>query len=314
MIFDYQKSVINYLKQFIALTFISLIALPLSLLAQADQSFDLLMLPPLIAASNSQSQPDPSVPNVKPGPMNTGVTPPLTASESLTIKENNALVENLDIDGCIKVEANNVTIRNVRIDCSGLYGINIVSGYIGTLIEDVEILGMQSSGILGSEFTLRRANIHDSGGDAIKPTRNALIEDSWFHRLGYITDSHSDGVQMVSGENVTMRGNNFDMPYDLEGFTNSQCMIIQTNNGPIDNILIEGNWLNGGGYCVQINDKGNGYGGPTNVRIINNKFGRDCQFGILRFRDSSPTLSGNVWEQTGEPIGDDFTTCNNDFE
>lgn len=282
------------------------------LAAREDHDLELLVLPAMIAASQPSSI---QTLQLKPGPTNTGVRASLSQSGSIDVTSDGAVIENLDIDGCIKVEANNVTIRNVRITCSNFYGINIVSGYTGTLIEDVEISGMRSSGVLGSDFILRRANIHDSGSDAVKPYRNVLIESSWFHRLGYIEDSHSDGVQMVTGENVTMRGNNFDMPYDLAGFTNSQCMIIQTNNGPIDNILIEGNWLNGGGYCVQINDKGNGYGGPTNVRIINNKFGRDCQFGILRFNNSSPSLSGNSWEQTGEPIdGTDWTLCNNDLE
>ncbi|MBX2849586.1 MAG: right-handed parallel beta-helix repeat-containing protein [Acidiferrobacterales bacterium] len=279
--------------------------------AQEDQDFDLLVVPAFIAAiqpSSSGASP------IIPGPNNTGITLPLTASDSITVSIDATLIENLDIKGCVNVRANNVVIRNVRINCSSFYGINISSGYTGTLIEDVEIFGMLSAGILGSDFIVRRANIHDSGSDAVKPYRNAVIESSWFHRLGTIVGSHSDGVQMVSGGNVTIRGNNIDMPYDLAGFTNSQCMIIQTNNGPIDDVLIEGNWLNGGGYCVQINDQAKGYGAPTNVRIIDNKFGRDCQFGILRFRDSAPLLSGNVWRESDESIdGTDWTVCYNDL-
>ena len=293
--------------------FLAGLVLAQNLAAQQDQDFDLVVLPAIIAATLFESEQLPTSANPKPGPSNTGITQPLTPSDSILVKVDGDIIENLDIDGCIKIQANNVTVRNVRIDCSSFYGINIASGNTGTLIEDVEIFGMTSSGVLGSNFVLRRANIHDSGADATKPGSNVVIENSWFHRLGTIPTSHSDGVQMVSGSNVTMRENNFDMPYDLPGYTNSQCMIIQTNNGPIDDILIEGNWLNGGGYCVQINDKGNGHGGPTNVRIVNNKFGRDCQFGILRFNNSTATLSGNIWQDSGEPIGDDYTTCNNDF-
>jgi len=238
----------------------------------------------------------------------------LSQSGSITVVEQNAIIENLNLTGCINVEADNVIVRNVRINCSGFYGIRIDSESKGLVIEDVEIFGMQSSGILGSNFTVRRANIHDSGADAIKPGRNVLIENSWMHRLGTKPLSHSDAVQMVAGGDVTIRENNIDMPHALSGYTNSQCMIIQTNNGPIDNILIQGNWLNGGGYCVQVNDKGNGHGPPTNVRILDNKFGRDCNFGILRFAGSSPELSGNVYEDSGESIGTDFTLCSNDFD
>lgn len=271
--------------------------------AQHDDDF-LLMVPAMLAAQKLGS---------KPGPSNTGATGPLQASGGFTIKTAGAIIKDLEITGCLNVDADNVRIQNVRINCNSFYGIRIVSDRTGTVIEDVEIYGMRSAGVFGSDFTLRRANIHDSGNDAVKPGRNVVIENSWFHRLGSLPDAHADGVQMVSGGNVIIRANNFDMPYFLSDFRNSQCMIIQTNNGPIDNVLIEKNWLNGGGYCVQINDKGNGYGGPTNVRIIDNQFGRDCQFGILRFRNTSVELSGNTYEDTGEPIGDDFTICGNDL-
>lgn len=241
----------------------------------------------------------------KPGPTNTGFLTPrhqLTSYNGLVIENDGTVLEGCFVQGTIQVKADNVTIRDCLIETTGFYGIQTNFGATGLLIEDVEIRNMRSAGIFGNNFTVRRANIHDAGGDAIKPGNNVIIKDSWLHRLGYLEDSHSDGVQMVSGSNVIIRGNNIDMPHDLAGFTNSQCMIIQTNNGPIDNILIESNWLNGGGYCVQINDKGNGHGAPTNVRILNNRFGRDYQFGIWRFRDSTPTHSGNRWDDTGELI------------
>jgi len=279
--------------------------------AQTDD-LELLTLPAMLAA-NSRTGSN----TLKPGPNNTGfqLNPKVVVqSDSIKVTEDGAVLKDIDLTGCIDIAANNVVLQNIRINCSGLYGIHMNSGFENLLIEDVEIFGPLSSGILGSHFTVRRANIHDSGSDAVKAGSNVLIENSWMHKLGTKPMSHSDGVQMVKGDNVVIRGNNIDMPHFLSGYTNSQCMIIQTNIGTIDNILIEGNWLNGGGYCVQINDKGNGYGPPTNVRIIDNKFGPDCNFGIFRFRDSSPLVSGNIYEESGEPIGTDFTLCGNDFE
>lgn len=240
----------------------------------------------------------------KPGIHNTGATSDqseLTNSASITVTLDGAVIENLYVLGNINVMANNVVIRNCIIQADSFYGIRANNGNTGLLIQDVEIRGMQSAGIIGSNFSVKRANIHDSGGDAIKPFDGVVIESSWLHRLGSIPTSHSDGVQMVVGADIVIRGNNIDMPYDLPGFTNSQCMIIQTNNGPIDNILIENNWLNGGGFCVQIRDKGNGYGPPTDVRILNNQFGRDFQFGAWVF-DGPVTRHGNVWQDTGEPL------------
>lgn len=280
---------------------------------QADDDFVLLSVPPMIAAANTQG----ALTDDKPGPQNTGFSPNANVrslNQSVIISEDNTVLSDADIVGCVQVKADNVRITNVRINCGGFYGVQANFGHVNLVMEDIEIFGTQSAGILGSDFTVRRANIHDSGSDAIKPGSNVTIEASWLHRLGTKVGSHSDGVQMVSGSNVTIRGNTIDMPYFLAGFTNSQCMIIQTNNGPIDSILIESNWLNGGGYCVQINDKGNGHGPPTNVTISGNKFGRDCQFGILRFAGSDPQLSGNTYEFNGAPIGTDFTLCGNEHD
>ncbi len=289
--------------------------------AQGEEDFLLLMVPSIVSANSNERPRSPTSPISdveRPGPDNTGPSGDLTkVNDGFTVKENGALIENIDLDGCISVSANNVTIRNVRINCESFYAIRMNSGYSGLLVEDVEMLGMQSAAILGSDFIARRVNVHDSGGDAFKPGRNVVIEDSWIHRLGTIDNSHSDAVQMVSGGGVIFRRNFVDMP-DIEGFTNSQCLIIQTNNGPIDNVLIEDNWLNGGGYCIQINDKGNGHGSPQNIQILNNQFGPDCQFGTILVRgdDADTVISGNIFELTGKEIGVDepFTSCGNDFE
>ena len=290
-----------------------------------DDDLYLLTLPVIIVGARNASNRGPSVPNdptpptgERPGPSNTGPKGALVStSESITVRDDGAVIENLDIDGCITVRANNVTIRNTRINCSSFYAIRIHSGFQGLLVEDVEMFGMKSAGILGSNFIVRRANVHDAGADAFKPGSNVLIEASWMHRLGTIANSHSDAVQMVSGGDLVFRGNFVDMP-NISGFTNSQCLIIQTNNGPIDDILIENNWLNGGGWCVQINDKGRGHGSPQNVRILNNRFGPDCQFGTIRVSgsDSDTTISGNIFELTGREIGVDepASSCGNDFD
>lgn len=280
--------------------------------SQEDSDFDILLIPALIASKSSSTGSTPTKPNAS----NTGFKPNanVQASGSIEVTQQGAVIQDLDINGCIQVKADNVVIRNVRINCGGFYGIKANFGYQNLLIEDVEIVGTKAAGIIGSDFTVRRANIHDVEADAIKSRHNVLIESSWIHRLGTKVGSHSDGVQMVAGGDVIIRGNSIDMPYSLSGYTNSQCIIIQTGIGTIDNILIESNWLNGGGYCVQINDKNKGFGPPTNVVIRNNKFGRDCQFGIFRFGGSSPQLSGNTYEDNGEPVGSDFTLCANDFE
>jgi hypothetical protein len=247
-------------------------------------------------------------PTDRPNADSTGPTSgDLKAMGGTTITVDGTVLEKFAATGQITIKANNVTLRNFTVQSSSSYGIRVESGK-GAVIEDGEIFGMSSAGIYGGDFTARRLHIHDSGADAIKPTRNALIEDSYLEKLGYLEDAHADGVQMVSGSNVTMRGNNFYMPHDAQGYRNSQCIIIQTNNGPVDNILIEKNWLNGGGYCVQIREKDDN-GVPTNVRIMNNRFGDDYQYGPWVL-DGDVLVCGNVDDETGKPLGQgNVATC-----
>lgn len=234
----------------------------------------------------------------KPGPDNTGPTTPnsLTSMGSTNIKTDGAVLEGFNMTGVITVSADNVTIRNFKISATGTYAINISSGTTGTVIEDGEISNMSSAAILGSNFTAKRLNIHDSDNDGIKPYNNAVIESNWIHGLGRAEGSHADVVQMVSGGDVIMRGNFCDIPTsEPDPYKGNACAIIQTNNAPIDNVVIEYNWVNGGNYSFFIKDKGNGYGAPTNVSVSYNRFGREYRYGLYS-TDGVVTKVGNVWD------------------
>lgn len=236
-----------------------------------------------------------------PGADNTGPTSDISEltpyTGRTTINADGTVIENFTFNGILRINANNVTIRNCVMSGEGTYGIHIYDGTTGTVIEDCIIENMKSAGILGSNFTASRLEIRNSGADAIKASNNYTIEDSWFHSLGYLESAHADGIQMRQGSNAVIRGNHFDMPYNVEGYRNSQCMIIQTGDGPIDNVLIEGNWLNGGNYCVQIRDvKKAGFGAPTNVTLINNQFGTDYQFGPIISDTDDMVEYGNVYD------------------
>ncbi|QXP59201.1 right-handed parallel beta-helix repeat-containing protein [Olleya sp. HaHaR_3_96] len=241
---------------------------------------------------------------VKPDANNTGTTGTLTLyTGDANIIEDGAILENLIINGSLNIKAPNVIIRNCLINTTGTYGIRCNYGHENILIEDCEIRGMSSAAVYGSDFTAKRCKVWDSGADGFKPSSNFLIESCYIYKLGYIDDAHADGVQMVAGNNGVIRWNNFAMPYDEPGYHNSQCIIMSTNVGTIDDILIEDNWINGGGYSVQIIDKGNGYGVPTNVSVLNNLFGRDHQFGPKR-TDDGVVWQCNTYEDNGEAIGE----------
>jgi hypothetical protein len=245
-------------------------------------------------------------------PPSEATTGPTTAESSLrrisgtTITQDGTVLEGVYISGNVTVNADNVTIRNFKIETGSSYGVQANGKNL--LLEDGEITGMASAGVYGSGFTARRLFVHNSGNDAFKPVRDVVIEDSYIRELGYAADSHADGVQMVNGGNVVIRRNNFVM-HDQPGFSNSQVIIVQTNNGPVDNVTVEGNWINGGGFSLQFRDKDQGYGAPTNIAIRNNRFGDDYQFGPWSL-DGNPVVCGNVWDDTGALMSSqDSGTC-----
>ena len=203
-------------------------------------------------------------------------------ADSLTITEDGYVLENVIVQGRIKVEADNVTIRNVIVDSefTNWYSIQIIDGYTGTLIENSELMHAKSAAIYGADFTASYNNIHDTEGDGVKPVRNAVIENNWIHHLGRGEGAHADGVQAVSGSNFTIRGNYFDMPVtDPAPYKTNAAIFMTTNNGEISDVVIDGNIMNGGNYTLVVSDKGRGYGQPSDVAITNNVFGPDYRYG-----------------------------------
>ena len=214
-----------------------------------------------------------------------------------TISKSGTVLENFSMNGTLTISASNVTVRNFKIVATGNNGIKIQDGLSNVVIEDGEIEGSAASAVSGDGFTARRLHIHDTGADAFSVNNRILIEASYITRIGSREGTHADGLQMTSGGNVVIRGNYFYMPASDSEHENSQIFMIKPDMGPIDGVTIEGNWLNGGGYSVQV------VGTPTNVAVKNNRFGTDHNFGALRVNENT-VVCGNVWDATGIALAD----------
>ena len=249
----------------------------------------------------------------KPGAHNTGPSGTLTPSGGMTISSSGAVIQNREINGMVMVKAPNVTIRNCRIISSAIYGIHALGGS-GTLIENCEIAmrtftnrdGRRGLGkcIYGNSMTIRHCEIKN-GMDGVFGNLNITMEGNWIHSLGKGADGlipydpHCDGFQMQQGGNHVLKGNFFD-------HCSNSAIFISSAKAPwtINNITIEANWLFGGNYTVYV-IKHAAYSEskvPTNVRIINNRFSRDYKFGPM-YVMGSQTISGNVWDDTGQLMG-----------
>lgn len=222
----------------------------------------------------------------QPTETNTGPTTAvkdLRAIGSTKITKDGAVLENFHLTGTLTIDASNVTIRNFIVNGSSWYGIQVLSGAKNAVFEDGEVTGTKSAGIMGSNYTARRLHVHHVGKDAIKIGSNIVIESCYIHHVGdpaLNPDVHADGIQSVGGSNVLIRWNNIDVPIGKDGYLNHHAIIIQAQNSPVDAVRIEDNWLNGGGFTVQLRSKKGGTGGePTNSFITYNRYGPDASHG-----------------------------------
>jgi hypothetical protein len=248
----------------------------------------------------------------RPSAQNTGPRDPgvLRPSAALMVTTDGAVHENIDVAGDIWIDADNVTIRNFRINAEGeYYGIKVLDGHRGVMIEDGEIFGMLSAGILGVGYTGRRLHIHDSSGDGLKAEGTAtgptVIEYSFIEKLGTGAEAHADGNQTRGGSNITFRFNNIFLPapgtprYPGPPYKSNSAFMLELE---ISNFVIEHNWLTGGNYTIYCGTDDGG------VSVRNNIFGRDnggLSEGKERARLVSGTCDewlGNVWEDTEDPV------------
>jgi hypothetical protein len=235
---------------------------------------------------------------VKPGPDNTGVPAGTTLAPrgSITVDQQGAIVEGLDINGSITVLADDVIIRKVRITSGDYYPIRYFDNdNTGLVVEDSEIIGTSgdvTSGIAFTNYTARRLNIHGMA-DGLKADANVLVEDCWIHDLSNGPGEHNDDLQSTGGKGVTIRHSYFS------GASNAA---VQTGDegAATEDLTLECNWFYGGGWTLNI--RGTGATVPKNTQVLYNRFGRDAAYGPWVIDDPNPTIVGNVYDDNDEPI------------
>lgn len=294
-----------------------------------------VMFTPSKSVALSPSKPDPTPPPATPTPQpstptsapaarpdgfpnasTTGVRAGVNLKESgsIVVTRDGTVIEGLHIRGEITVRADNVVIRDTLIQSDTTsYPILVASGSTGTLIEHVEVDNLQSTGIniyfQGGSGTVRNANIH-SGEDGIRiEADGVVVENSYIHHLELFPGGHHDTIQIRSGDNVIIRGNNLqaynpDAPSSLQENAAIQIGSLVSGSDPISNFLVENNLMNGGAYAVN-----GGRAADLDSAIYrNNRFGRDALYGAGgNFSRASTTwATSNVWDDNGRAAGAHF--------
>ncbi|MDT0156338.1 hypothetical protein Q9R19_01745 [Microbacterium sp. ARD32] len=227
----------------------------------------------------------------------------------IVVNTPNAVISGLEVRGTIRIEAPGVVIKNSKIiggsraSSTGLVT-NIRSGQPFRIV-DSELYAATPDplwyGILGSNFTAERVNIHGVVDPVHIVGNNVIVRSSWLHDTSHWekdreqggTPTHDDSIQIVGGTSLVIEGNR------LEDAHNAAIQISQsTSRAKLGSIVIRGNYIQGGGCSVNIAST------PSPVRPIveKNVFGPDRVFAtcaVTAPSSNAPSLSGNSWYSGG---------------
>ena len=219
------------------------------------------------------------------------------------------MIENRKINGCVTVNANNVTIRNSEIICNGSYA--IWSGGTGLLVEDtiLECAHRPGTGaITPQNYTVRRSELFGCE-NILWASRNVVIADNYIHDpIPCCTwpspIPHTDSVQIPSGgSNIRIDHNRIYGGYiNQSDFGNAAI----TMGGNVSGIVVNNNILAGGGYTIYCEQENLGGNGSPQPQYTNNRFSRIFVSSVGGFGPATACAdeiqSGNVYHETGAPL------------
>jgi hypothetical protein len=218
-----------------------------------------------------------------PGADNTGVPAgvDLRPSGDLEITEDGAVVEGLDVAGCVVVRAADVTIRNTRVRCADPdtdVAVRLADGATRLTVLDSEVdgAGVVDVGIGWSDYALQRVEITGTN-DGARVGDDTSIESSWIHGMVRQGDLHPDAVQATQGTGITLRGNTLDPRDPGTGDLGNAAVMLGSETGSrvLEQVLVEGNWLQGGNYTVNVRQDAD----LADVVFRGNVYGPDSRYG-----------------------------------
>lgn len=228
----------------------------------------------------------------------------------ITVTKAGTVLSGLDIHGFVKVKAANVTIRNSRIHGSGpgrtntgLVDANSPS-VSRLVIENCDLSHDAASvwvdGVVGHDYTVLRSDVSNvvDGFGVMNPSNknanlNVVIEDNYVHALDYMGNdpnhsdhhTHNDGVQIqgtggtrgvtqvrISGNNLqAMAGPHSSLRSPYYPAVTGQAIAVTPNVSQVHDVVISGNWLNGGAQSVTMIPGPKGVG--SGMVLTNNHYG-----------------------------------------
>ena len=255
---------------------------------------------PCVASPASCGYPDATTTGVPAGVV-------LKPTASIVVTTPGAILNGLDVNGSVQVEANNVTIADSRITCGpgcvGHYAIEVRPGVLGLVISNSEVSGTTVDAVIGGSgpFALRRSNIH-GGIDGVHVASGTVLQDSYIHDLNPTMTSHSDTIQQVaaSADGVTIVHNTL-LPFSATTHVyNNAAFICGLQCVSTTNMVFKDNLMNGGSHTLQCS-----LVGVVNNVFTGNRFGSEYRFAPVaigcRTAPGNRFDASNVMDGTNRP-------------
>ncbi|MGC4024155.1 MAG: hypothetical protein QM744_02695 [Mesorhizobium sp.] len=177
---------------------------------------------------------------------NTGATGELTPSDIRSITDDGVVYENQSFRGTLRIEANNVTLRNCRVEGGDYNGID-ADGADGCVFENVTVIGAPTMNynnaiLAGTNATILRCNV-SVHQHAITPqggprtlVRHNYVHDGW---IDPAAEKHVGGISIKGGDQFIAMLVEGNLVYGQD----TSCVFIKNDFGSVKNTTVQNNFL-----------------------------------------------------------------------
>ncbi len=226
-----------------------------------------------------------------PEPGSAGLPSGLTLCPSgpVTVAEPGTVLDGWDVRGGIVVEAPGVVVRRSRITGDGTTPYGVRTAGEGTVrVEDTTLTGDFPDAAIGdARWTAERIEITGVTHDGALLGPGTRLRNSVVRSFTPAPGAEADAL-VLAGDDVTVEDNRVE-PGPGAG---SAVRVVAARDG---SAVVRGNVLGGGRYTVHEDA-----GGPSGLRITDNRFRRDALLAPLRV-SASALLADNRFDD-GRPV------------
>lgn len=208
----------------------------------------------------------------------------------MTITRDGTVIDGKIINGTLRIEADNVVIKNSKITFNGSWGID-AEGAANVTIQDNDIIGPGYSGtsnsaILGSGNFLRNDISKVENGITLQGGAS-VVKGNYIHNLENSgADPHYDGIQVYGGQNGVLIEDNTVLARD------TSSIFIANLYGAVNNVKVNHNYLAGADIALRV--EGTKSSNPITGVSITNNYVEKGYWGYYVIEKASPAMSGNI--------------------